>query len=33
MAYVRREKSDAGAQLDCGGGKATVIRAPLALTN
>jgi len=33
MAYVRREKSDPGSQLDCGEMKATVIRAPLAITN
>jgi aminomethyltransferase len=33
MACVRREKSDPGSQLDCGGMKTTVIRAPLAITN
>jgi aminomethyltransferase len=33
MAYVRREKSDPGSQLDCGGMKTTVIRAPLAITH
>jgi folate-binding protein YgfZ len=30
MAYLRREKSEAGSQLECSGIKATVIRAPLA---
>jgi aminomethyltransferase len=33
MAYMRREKSDIGSQLDCGGLIATVIRAPLASTD
>jgi folate-binding protein YgfZ len=33
MAYVRREKSDPDAQLDCRNGKATVIRAPLVRAN
>ena len=33
MAYVRREKSDPDSQLECGNGKATVIRPPLVRAN
>ena len=33
MAYVRREKSDVGSLLACGGCKATVVGAPLARVN